>query len=146
MENILQEIIDSKRLIKPITYVPAGTRIIIYPMVDLHIRTREDIINNVKTVLPGTGEGGLVNETSTETVSVGGGSSQTNGKQQVVLGNEEQQKPSGGTPLISDETTNNEKKTPKRHNVVMPPPAADGSNAMEYDEEAAEEGEIDLSF
>ena len=51
MDQILQEIIDSKSQIQPVTYVPAGTRIIIYPMTDLWLRSTKDIEKNVLAML-----------------------------------------------------------------------------------------------
>ncbi|MDD4556158.1 MAG: TrbI/VirB10 family protein [Alphaproteobacteria bacterium] len=41
MNSIFQQILQDKTNIRPLTYVPAGTRIIIYPNVDLWLRTPE---------------------------------------------------------------------------------------------------------
>lgn len=41
MKDILKEIIDDKAKIRAVTYVPAGTRIIIYPNQDLWLNSRE---------------------------------------------------------------------------------------------------------
>ncbi len=41
MNQVFEEILADKTNIKPLTYVPAGTRIIVYPNVDLWMRTRE---------------------------------------------------------------------------------------------------------
>ncbi len=41
MNRIFEQILSDKSNIKPLTYVPAGTRIIVYPNVDLWLRTPE---------------------------------------------------------------------------------------------------------
>ena len=41
MKQIFQQILQDKANIKPLTYVPAGTRIIIYPNTDLWMRTED---------------------------------------------------------------------------------------------------------
>ena len=41
MNQVFEQILSDKTNIKPLTYVPAGTRIIVYPNVDLWMRTRE---------------------------------------------------------------------------------------------------------
>lgn len=41
MQDIFDQILTDKTQIRPLTYVPAGTRIIIYPNVDLWLRTPE---------------------------------------------------------------------------------------------------------
>lgn len=57
MNSIFEQILQDKVNIRPLTYVPAGTRIIIYPSVDLWLRTLEREENeaasgiNVKDVL-----------------------------------------------------------------------------------------------
>lgn len=42
MNNIFDEILQDKSNIKPMTYIPAGTRIIVYPNTDLWLRTWEN--------------------------------------------------------------------------------------------------------
>ncbi len=42
MKRVTNQMFEDAMSIKPLTYVPAGTRIIIYPMVDLWVRTAED--------------------------------------------------------------------------------------------------------
>ncbi|MBQ8631284.1 MAG: hypothetical protein IJ479_06140 [Alphaproteobacteria bacterium] len=41
MDSIFNQILTDKASIQPMTYVPAGTRIIVYPQVDLWLRTQE---------------------------------------------------------------------------------------------------------
>ncbi len=42
MNQVFDEILADKSTIKPMTYIPAGTRIIVYPNVDLWLRTYEN--------------------------------------------------------------------------------------------------------
>ena len=42
MNNIFDEILQDKSSIKPLTYIPAGTRIIVFPNTDLWLRTWEN--------------------------------------------------------------------------------------------------------
>ena len=41
MNQVFEQILSDKTNIRPLTYVPAGTRIIVYPNVDLWMRTRD---------------------------------------------------------------------------------------------------------
>ncbi len=41
MNQIFEQILADKTNIRPLTYIPAGTRIIVYPKVDLRLRTAE---------------------------------------------------------------------------------------------------------
>ena len=41
MNQIFEQILADKTNIRPLTYIPAGTRIIVYPKVDLWLRTAE---------------------------------------------------------------------------------------------------------
>lgn len=158
MDQILQEIIDSKSQIEPVTYVPAGTRVIIYPMQDLWLRSTKDIQRGMTTAIPGGGEGGLVNDTfydgqggGTYTSTVEGNNSK--GSQKVILGNQAQTSNSnntsnnGGTPLL-DGGANNQQQPQQRKDVgAIPPPAADGSvvDVPESDEDEDFDN-MDLSF
>lgn len=51
MNQVFSDILNDKANIKPMTYIPAGTRIIIYPTYDLWLRTAERE-NDKNTVLP----------------------------------------------------------------------------------------------
>ncbi len=154
MDQILQEIIDSKSQIQPVTYIPAGTRVIIYPMQDLWLRSTKDIQRGVATAVPGGGEGGLVNDTfydgggGTTTSTVEKNNSQ--GSQKVILGNQAQTNNAnntsnnGGTPLLDSGNSQNNQQQPRKNVGAIPPPAADGSvtEAPESEEEIS--GDIEL--
>lgn len=141
MDQILQQIIDSKSQIQSVTYIPAGTRIIIYPMRDLWLRSTKDIERGVATDIPSSGQGGLVTE---EVVGGGAGTTTTStvesnnggGSRKVILGGQSNRGTSnqdnsggGGTPLISEEPQNNNQRrnTGQNNTGALPPPAADGS-------------------
>ena len=49
MDQVFSEILEDKTNIQPLTYVPAGTRIIVYPNVDLWLRSarNEDDVNDL---------------------------------------------------------------------------------------------------
>ncbi len=56
MNTIFEQILGDKANIRPMTYIPAGTRIIIYPKADLWLRTIERD-NEVNTYAVGGGKG-----------------------------------------------------------------------------------------
>ncbi len=144
MDEILQEIIEKKKEIEPVTYVPAGTRIIIYPMVDLWLRS-------TKNIEKGEGAEPLVGSSSQLVTSTGSEESgptnvSSNQSQSTVNGNS--QNASAGTnnpPLVS-----NDGSQPQGQQQVvrraLPPPSADGSNIIMPEEDEDDSGEIDLSF
>lgn len=150
MDQILQEIIDSKSQIQPVTYVPAGTRIIIYPMTDLWLRSTKDIEKNVETARPGGGDGGLVNEVypddggTRSTSQVEGNNA--NNSQKVILGNQAQtNNNNGGDGLVNENPQNNPNAPQPRKNIgAIPPPAADGSVAEAPESEEEISGDIEL--
>lgn len=79
MDQIFQEILERKANIKSVTYVPAGTRIIIFPNEDLWLNSRE---REEKKGSPGYSGGGydndgLVSNNPTGSSDYGGGSNVT---------------------------------------------------------------------
>jgi len=133
MNEILDQIIANKEQIETITYVPAGTRIIIYPMADLWLRTTKDVIEGKGSTaaMDNVGERPLINENS------GGGDSQS----AQVQGNNKGNQPTSA-PLIAEGNGNNQNNA----NVNMgalPPSSADGTG-MPIPEEPEDEDEVDL--
>ena len=119
MDTILNDIIDKKQEIEAVTYIPAGTRIIIYPMHDLWLRTIDDIKDhNNNDYKEGESEDVLVGNVENEQQNV-----QENNNGNNVQGVEKQQ--STG---------------------ALPPPSGDGTLANMPEENEEEEGEIDLDF
>ncbi len=139
MDEILQEIIEKKKEIEPVTYIPAGTRVIIYPMVDLWLRSTKNIekgeeSKNAEVVNKLVGD----EETSTNVNS--------NQTQTTVNGNNQKgQQPHENPPLMADDN-NQQKQQQQIRRRALPPPSADGSDIMIPNEEDEDSGEIDLSF
>ena len=130
MQNIFDQILTDKTNVKAVTYVPNGTRIIIYTQRDLEIRTPDnaneennedgnfhglidkDVTQTSANVPPGTKTYGPGGPSSTLSGDTGG---------QVVYNPDSLNlKPSGTTPLISNGTS--AKRTPP------PPPPMYGAN------------------
>ena len=131
MDGIMQEIVQNKEQIQTVTYVPAGTRVIIYPGVDLWLRTTKDIDKNNSSQGEGAVQDVLVTSDGNDDKS-GGGEPQGQGQPQ----NNNAPNPQGDQGQV-----------PNNGNVALPPPAADGTGAN-YDNIGGEneEGEIDLDF
>ncbi len=150
MDQILQEIIDSKSMIQPVTYIPAGTRVIIYPMTDLWLKSTKEIELGIETTIPGTGDGGLVNDYTRSGASTKSTSEvqNSNNSQKVVLGNQAQNnQDSGGDGLVNENPQNNQNSQQRKRPVgaAIPPPAADGSAISVPDsEEDIQSGDIVL--
>lgn len=153
MDQILQEIIDSKSEIEPVTFIPAGTRVIIYPMQDLWLRSTKEIEKGIKTTGMQGGTGGLVNDEYSGT-SYGAATVENNnnqGSQKVILGNQGQNANNNnnggeGTPLMSDGPANNQQNQPNRNIGAIPPPTADGTEIQEPRSEDELSEEMELSF
>ena len=135
MDQMFQEILADKTNIEAVTYVPAGTRLIIYPKVDLWIRTpersEEEALQDVEkpTVFIDdrnpTGTGNSSNSGSGG--SAGGGNATTGtspGTSGVVYLDENAEDVQATMPLI-DDTSNNKKKTPA--STAIPPVTSTGA-------------------
>lgn len=152
MNQIFEQILSDKTNIRPLTYVPAGTRIIVYPNVDLWMRTRDrnptdlggmggkkdvfiddpqvagkrELTKNRRELGAGYAVG-----------SSGGGGGSAGGN--VVYQSEEiAVEPAGGAPALIDNSQNAAKKgaatplisTPAAGSTPPPPPSfAPGSGA-----------------
>ena len=148
MDEMLQEIIDRKKEIEPVTYVPAGTRIIIYPMTDLWLRTTKDIDKGVSNLVNDRKiTNTLVNPNGYE-VEPG-----ARGQQQQVVStstanNRKQENQSVNQPLVGPPSNSPQAQQQQQRRVrALPPPSADGSDIVIPDDSSEDdEGEIDLSF
>ena len=136
MKDIFQQILQDKTDISAVAYVPAGTRIIIYPKVDLWIRTPAREEEEEKEASEPTGQLIIGNEGKKEKAddakSNGGG-----GTVHVMGAEDEQQaQPSGG--LIDEPTT--KKKTSSRsapvYNGAPPPPPSTGASSSAYNQQS----------
>lgn len=141
MDSILSKIIESKEQIQAVTYIPAGTRIIIYPLTDLWLRTTKDIDKNA---ISNMGQKGtvLAKDEGKGKVSSGGGEGN---KQVKGNGDGQGQKQQGNTtPLVEDNSKKNNKNI--QGTGALPPPSADGTGMKMPEAEKEDEGEIDLDF
>lgn len=134
MSDILDEIIDSKSEIEPVTFIPAGTRIIIYPRVDLWLRTAK---------LEEKGEKSISNAEKPEVFAAPRDDINDNNAQQPnVQGNNNQQQ-NQATPLAGN-SNQNQQNTNQQTVGAIPPPAADGTvTTTPYDEDELS-GDIEL--
>jgi type IV secretion system protein VirB10 len=142
MDSIIDEIMESKNQIQAVTYVPAGTRIIIYPMVDLWLRTTKDIIEGRTTTAntETTSKDILIDENSQQVE----GTQRVQGNQNVNNANNQQQNTS--QPLIDDSGNGNQNTQNNNRNIgAIPPPAADGTiSQTPIKDEDDNSGDIDL--
>lgn len=138
MNDILDEIIESKSQIEPVTFVPAGTRIIIYPMTDLWLRSTKEIEKGEKTHVNEGYKDVLIdddgNGTAVETTN-------TNSNQRVQNNQGTQNQPQN-SPLIDDGAPQARQTAPTPG--AIPPPAADGTVADFPDDEEEMTGDIEL--
>lgn len=140
MNEILDDILSKKQQIEPVTYVPAGTRIIIYPKTDLWLRTAKDIEKGVETVeleKPDVlmDNSNKVNENNPNA---------NNTTQPTVQGNRNQPtNQNGPTPLMEDSNQTQQNNNQNRVGAI-PPPAADGTvTTTPYDDDEIS-GDIEL--
>lgn len=137
MNDILDQIIESKSQIEAVTFVPAGTRIIIYPMVDLWLKTTKEIDKNVGSSMEDKEKA----EVLVKDTNVNAGSE----KQVAVQGSNAQNNNGGGTALIQENP--NQGQPQQNTQGALPPPPADGTGMrMPEGDEENDDGEIDLDF
>ncbi len=128
MDQIFQQILQDKTDIEAVTYVPAGTRLIIYPKVDLWIRTlersKEESLRSIEkpTVLIDDrnpdGKSGANQATSSGST---GTSSGTSG---VVYQDDSAAEVQRSMPLLDDNTTS---KRAKQTSTTIPPVTSTGA-------------------
>lgn len=133
MDQILNNILESKEKIQAVTYIPAGTRIIVYPMQDLWLKTIDDIKKN-GTDGNGHGDGKVKDVLIDE--------SQDNSRPKNVQGN----KNNNNNNNRNQAKGKQEKNKSGSNTGALPPPAADGTGAKMPEESEEDEGEIDLDF
>ncbi len=138
MNEILDEIIENKSKIEPVTFVPAGTRIIIYPMTDLWLRSTKEIEKGETSTVDERHKDVLIDDDGAATVET----NNTNVGNQRIQNNQGAQNQTQNTPLIGDETPQNQQKTTTTG--AIPPPAYDGTVADYPDDEEEMSGDIEL--
>ncbi|MBQ2811176.1 MAG: TrbI/VirB10 family protein, partial [Alphaproteobacteria bacterium] len=127
MNEIFNQILESKTNIAAVSYVPAGTRLIIYPKVDLWIRTadreKEEALEEAAT--PGPlldGKEGKENNKS-PLPKAGGGS--TGSKIEVYGGESADSKPVGG--LLDEDEPNKKQRQRQMPSYATTPPPSTGA-------------------
>ena len=151
MDTMFEQILQDKTDIEAVTYVPAGTRLIIYPKEDLWVRTpersEEEALQDLQkpTVFIDdrnpTGTGGGGSDNSGAGGSAGGSSNTTTGTSPgasgVVYLDENAEDVRATMPLIDDTSTSGQKKPSSAVNIppvtsagaTPPPPSSTaGSN------------------
>ena len=142
MDQIFNQILEDKTNIQAVTYVPAGTRLIIFPKEDLWIRTIDRKESNDKNLEKGPLIDGNEMEDVNKNASTGGGSSSANSDSPssrgvVYLDEGVDAKPSSGG-LIDDKSLQDAKKkkqqTQNIPNVTVsgatPPPPSSSATGM----------------
>ncbi|MCM1323698.1 MAG: TrbI/VirB10 family protein [Acetobacter sp.] len=139
MNEILDEIIESKSQIEPVTFVPAGTRIIIYPMTDLWLRSTKEIEKGETSSVNKRHKDVLIDDNETTVNTNNNTSTNTAGPR---VQNNQGQNQSQNAPLIGNDTQQNQQK--QTVPGAIPPPAADGTVSDYPDSEEEMTGDIEL--
>lgn len=139
MNDILDEIIENKSEIEAVTFIPAGTRIIIYPMADLWLRSTKEIEKNEEGSLGKRHKDVLIDDDGNSQTTVETNNTQQGTSNNQVPVNNNQQ---NTRPLIDDRATQQQ----QQQNVpgAIPPPAADGTVAEFPGDNEDETGDIVL--
>ncbi len=127
MNEVFSEILADKSNIKPLTYVPAGTRIIVFPNVDLWMRTadrdaantdlnRTDLLIDDKKVQDEINEKKTAGQTTTST---------SGGNTQTVYGSGNNETTPSSPKLIDDSKVKNNN---NNINGAVPPPPPPSSS------------------
>ncbi len=135
MNEIFRDIMNDKTNIQAVTYVPAGTRLIIYPKVDLWLRTAErekeqgDKINSLAKPESLIDDGrplGSLHEGGTESnaSATGGGSSS-----RVVYGGDDGSVQPTSAPLIDDGAYEPKRRRAVAPGVTPPPPSTNATSS-----------------
>ena len=128
MNQIFQDILQRKTDIEAVTYVPAGTRLIIYPKVDLWLRTRaredsEDYAKNImkkpEVLIDDTDPMGSIHGKGTPQGASGTSSEPSASSKVVYSGENTGVQP---TPLIDDGALNRKREQQRRQQMGMIPP------------------------
>lgn len=146
MNEVFSQILSDKSNIKPLTYVPAGTRIIVFPNVDLWLRTPErddedstggkrNLLVDDKEVHSQINDEQAKKNTSTP-VSKGGGGVETTGGQ-VLYQSSATDAEAASPKLIDDATISNQQRAQQAakaqqaaiNGAVPPPPPSTTASA-----------------
>lgn len=139
MNDILDKILESKEEIQPVTFVPAGTRIIIYPRTDLWLRTAKDAESGVSSSIETDKPKVLIDDTQ----NVNENNTNTNPPLMQNNNNQSNNNNNGTAPLLENSNQAQQNNTQNRVGAI-PPPAADGTvTTSPYDDDEIS-GDIEL--
>lgn len=134
MDEIIEEIMEKKQEIQPVTYVPAGTRLIIYPLQDLWLRTTKDIEQGVESTGDDEVKDVLIDDKAAQQ------------EPNNVQGNQQQ---NNNQPLINDNANggnqNQNRQGGNANAGILPPPSADGT-ISEYPDSGSEDEYDDMEI
>ena len=139
MNEVLDKIMEEKEKITPVTYIPAGTRIIIYPMADLWLRTTKDVENNAGSPIQKDNTS-FVDDDQTEMENEqikNKMQNRNNSNSQQPIRNNDNNAPDAASSNQSDGSGSG------RSNVALPPPSADGSGSQ-MPEESKDDMELEF--
>lgn len=136
MDQMFDQILQDKTDIEAVTYVPAGTRLIIYPKEDLWIRTpersEEESLQDLNKPTVFLDDANPVGTSSASGSGGGGGSGGSGGAStgtspgtSGVVYMDESANVSASTPLLDDTSTSGQKKSPSTVNI--PPVTSTGA-------------------
>ena len=134
MDEILDKIMENKEQIITVTYVPAGTRVIIYPMRDLWLRTTKNIEK---------GEGEIEKENTNHFID-DDETERENQQQKAKNQNRNSQQPINNNNARNNQQTGGDNKQGQPQKA-LPPPSADGSS-VPSSEDKKDNGDIELEF
>lgn len=136
MNEILDKIMEEKEQITPVTYVPAGTRIIIYPMSDLWLRTTKNIEKG-EAGAEGHDNSKFIDDEEAEREDAAQGAKNKNGP------NNSKQPMNNGGNNAGGVQNQQQKGGNSGASGALPPPSADGSSATPPEEN---KDEMELDF
>ena len=138
MNDILDKIMEKKEEITPVTYIPAGTRVIIYPMADLWLRTTKNIESYAGSDIKKDNTS-FVDDDETEMEN----DQMRNKMQNRNNSNSQQPINNDANKATGSDTTNQSGNSGGRSNVALPPPSADGSGGQ-MPEESKDDMELEF--
>ncbi len=132
MNQVFDEILSDKSSIKALTYIPAGTRIIVFPNADLWLRSyeldKEESINKINKKPEVLIDDNKQNRNSGGAAGTTGGRQSSGSGDVVYDAGEDVESAKKGTVLINDNPK--KKKTATQSYIVPPPPPPSSSSSI----------------
>ena len=151
MNQIFQDLLAAKTNIQAVTYVPAGTRLIIYPKVDMWIRTAErekedafgsSIAKKPTVLIDDSNPMGSIHGSGPSAGEQRSATRNNAGNTKVVYdGNDGNIEPSSA-PLIDDTQYENKRRTPSSVGLTPPPSATASSSSSSSQNSDTSSGQL----